>query len=194
MSKKKLESTFINMVGILTLVTLISAAALGSIFNLTKDRIAAAKEAKKLKAIQEVVLEGFDNSPGNDMFKIQTPKGDELECFPARTNGNITSVAVKTYTKMGFSGNIALMVGFLRDGTIHNISVLEQKETPGLGTKITGKRFLAQFKGQNPKDLILKVKQDGGDIDAITAATISSRAFCDAVDRAYKSYATHSKL
>jgi electron transport complex protein RnfG len=77
------------------------------------------------------------------------------------------------------------MAGFRPDGTIINISVLEQKETPGLGTKMTEPGFKDQFNEKNPAEFQLKVKKDGGPVDAITAATISSRAFCDAVQRAY---------
>jgi len=97
-------------------------------------------------------------------------------------------VAINTFTNEGFSGNIELMVGFLEDGTIYNTAVLSHKETPGLGDKMDKKKsnFPDQFSGKNPAEFNLKVKKDGGDVDAITAATISSRAFCDALTRAYK--------
>jgi electron transport complex protein RnfG len=77
------------------------------------------------------------------------------------------------------------MAGFKPDGTIFNIAVLEHKETPGLGTKMSEPSFKDQFMEKNPSDFLLIVKNDGGPVDAITAATISSRAFCDAVQRAY---------
>lgn len=79
------------------------------------------------------------------------------------------------------------MVGFLPDGTIHNTAVLEHKETPGLGDKMDIRKapWSEQFRGKNPAEYRLQVRKDGGDVDAITAATISSRAFCDAVQRAY---------
>jgi electron transport complex protein RnfG len=63
--------------------------------------------------------------------------------------------------------------------------VLSHKETPGLGTKMTEPRFSSQFLGKNPEDFTLKVKKDGGQVDAITAATVSSRAYCDAIQRAF---------
>lgn len=99
-----------------------------------------------------------------------------------------SGVAVETYTDKAFSGRFTLMVGFQPDGAISNIEVLEHKETPGLGTKMALPAFKDQFKGIKIADLPgekLKVKKDGGSVDAITAATISSRAFCDAVNRAY---------
>lgn len=191
MAKKKLESNFVNMVLVLFVVCMVSSLLLGSVYNITKERISRAKEAKKLKAVKEVVLSGYDNLPNKDIFNLMSEEGDSLECYPAKSGEEITSVAIKTHTKMGFSGHISLMVGFLPDGTIHKISVIEQAETPGLGTKIAGAQFQKQFEGKDPSNFKLKVKKDGGDVDAITAATISSRAFCDAVDRAYKAYMKH---
>ena len=86
------------------------------------------------------------------------------------------------------------MVGFLPDGTIRNISVLEHAETPGLGDKMEKKKssWSEQFNGKNPESYKLQVTKDGGSVDAITAATISSRAYADAVDRAYKAYKKNS--
>jgi electron transport complex protein RnfG len=119
------------------------------------------------------------------MFKLPTDEGDSLEIYPAKKDSIIVGYAVNTNTNKGFSGNISLMAGFKPDGTIINISVLDQKETPGLGTKMAEPLFKDQFNDKNPSEFSLKVKKDGGPVDAISAATISSRAFCDAVQRAY---------
>lgn len=180
----KAESTLKNMILSLTLIALVSSAGLGFVYELTKEPIALSALNKKLGAIREVVPE-FTNDPNAEMFRLPTGEGDTLDIFPAKNNGEIVGYAVNTYTSKGFSGNISLMVGFKPDGTIINISVLEQKETPGLGTKMTEPGFRSQFLGKNPGEFILKVKKDGGEVDGITAATISSRAFCDAVQRAY---------
>jgi electron transport complex protein RnfG len=124
-----------------------------------------------------------------DMYKVAAPDAsDSLEFYPATENGKNVGVAVKTFSKNGYGGRIDLMVGFTPEGKINKISVLDQKETPGLGTKMTDSVFKNQFDGVNPEQFKLKVKKDGGDVDAITAATISSRAFCDAVEKAYKIY------
>ena len=90
--------------------------------------------------------------------------------------------AVKTTTN-GFGGALTLMVGVLPDGTVYNTSVLEHSETPGLGAKCTEEEsfFRTQFKGFRGR---LAVKKDGGDLDAITASTITSRAFTLAVKQA----------
>ena len=180
----KTESTFKNMALSLTLIALVSSALLGFVYEFTKEPIALSNLNKKLNAIKQVVPE-FTNNPNDEMFRLATGEGDSLEIYPAKKDDVIVGYAVNTYTSKGFSGNISLMAGFRPDGTIINISVLEQKETPGLGTKMTEPGFKDQFNEKNPAEFKLKVKKDGGPVDAITAATISSRAFCDAVQRAY---------
>jgi electron transport complex protein RnfG len=180
----KTESTFKNMVLSLTLISLGASACLGFVYVMTKEPIELSLLNKKLNAIREVVPE-FTNNPNEEMFRLPTGEGDSLDIYPAKKDAEIIGYAVNTYTKTGFAGNISLMAGFKPDGTIINISVLEQKETPGLGTKMTESGFKDQFNNKNPSEFILKVKKDGGPVDAITSATISSRAFCDAVQRAY---------
>jgi electron transport complex protein RnfG len=190
MAKK--ESTFTSMVFTLFLVTLIASAALALVYEVTKGPIAEAKRIKKMNAIAEVVPE-FNNDPGSEVLKLGTGK-DTLYFYQARQEDALSGIAVETYTYLGFSGLVKLMVGFLPDGSIHNISVLEHTETPGLGDKMirsksldkaSGLSWSSQFEGKHPKDFRMRVKQDDGDVDAITAATITSRAFCDAVQRAY---------
>ncbi|MCX6328159.1 MAG: RnfABCDGE type electron transport complex subunit G [Bacteroidia bacterium] len=180
----KTESTFKNMVLSLTLISLGASACLGFVYELTKEPIALSVLNKKLDAIRQVVPE-FTNNPNEEMYRLPTGEGDSLDIYPAKKDGQIVGYAVSTYSKTAFSGNISLMAGFKPDGTILNIKVLEQKETPGLGTKMTEHGFKDQFNNKNPAQFHLKVKKDGGQVDAITAATISSRAFCDAVQRAY---------
>jgi len=181
----KTESTLRNMLLSLTLISLCASASLGVVHRLTKEPIEISKLNKKLNAIKQVVPE-FNNNPNNEMYRLPTPEGDSLEIYPATKDGEPVGFAVRTYSEKGFSGNIWLMAGFKPDGTIVNVSVLEHKETPGLGTKMTEAAFKDQFIDKNPGATRLKVRKDGGDIDAITAATISSRAFCDAVDRAFE--------
>jgi electron transport complex protein RnfG len=180
----KTESTFRNMVLSLTLISLAASACLGFVYEFTKKPIELSNLNKKLEAIKQVVPE-FNNNPYEEMYKLPTGEGDSLDIYPAKKDEVVVGYAVNTFTRNGFSGNITLMTGFNPDGTIVNITVLEQKETPGLGTKMSEPKFRDQFIQKNPSDFSLKVKKDGGPVDAITAATISSRAFCDAVQRAY---------
>ena len=184
MGSKK-ESTFINMVITLLVITAVSAGVLGGVYVLTKEPIAIAKRKKQEQAIK-LVLPEFDN-----LKSVKVPSydgGDSLLFTYARKNGKIVGVAVNSYTEKGFAGRIDIMVGLLPDGTINNTAILAHKETPGLGSKMSSPEFKDQFMGKNPATFTLKVAKDKGDVDAITAATISSRAFCDAVDRAYKTF------
>jgi len=189
----KMQSTLKNMVLSLTLISLCASAALGFVYEFTKEPIEISLLNKKLDAIKQVVPE-FTNNPNDDMFMLPTGEGDSLEVYPAKKGEEIVGYAIKSYTEKGFSGHIGFMIGFKPDGTIYNISILEQKETPGLGTKMVPEgtpekpSFKDQFKDKNPATFALKVKKDGGPVDAITAATISSRAFCDGVQRAYNAF------
>ena len=180
----KTESTFKNMLLSLTLISLGASAALGYVYEFTKGPIELSILNKKLDAIKNVVPD-FTNNPNEEMYKLPSGDGDSLEVYPARKDGELIGVAVKTFSKKGYSGMISLMAGFKPDGTIINITILEQKETPGLGTKMGEPGFKDQFIGKNPNEFKLKVKKDGGKVDAITAATISSRAFCEAIQKAH---------
>ena len=183
---KKLESTFTNMVVVLFTVTLIASATVGYVHDLTAGEIEKAKQEKQENAIRQVIPGEFDNNPNAESWKKETD-GGTLEFYPAKSNGKLIGTAVKTFTNNGFGGQIWLMVGFYPDGTIYNYSVLEHKETPGLGSKMDlwfTKDGKGNITGKKPGTTGLKVSKDGGDIDAITAATISSRAFLDAINRA----------
>jgi electron transport complex protein RnfG len=180
----KIESSFKNMVLSLTLISLVASAALGTIYEFTKGPIELSNLNKQIEAIKQVVPD-FNNNPYDDVIQIPTGEGDFLDVYPAKMNGNIVGYAVNTYTNKGFSGEIRLMAGFKADGTIYDITVLQHSETPGLGSKINDPGFKDQFKDMNLAGIVLKVKQDGGQVDAITAATISARAFCEAIQRAY---------
>lgn len=181
---QKLSSTLTNMILSLTIISIIMAIALGFVYEKTKAPIEKGQQAKITNAIAEV-LPTFDNDPTKEMTKIE---GEDLIVYKATKGGQWVGSAVKTYSPKGFAGKIVLMVGFLPDGTINNISVVEQKETPGLGTKMKEPKFKDQFNKKNPESFNITVKKDGGDVDAITASTISSRAFCDAVNRAFEAF------
>ena len=186
MSQKK--DTFINMLVSLFVITIISGFSLGYVNDLTVGPKAKAKLEKKVNALK-LVLPTFDNNPVEDvvLVKVENVK-DSVEVFPAYEGNNFVGAAIIGSSEKGFSGLVKIMVGFTPDGTIENIVVLEQKETPGLGTKMKGEKFLAQFRTKNPATYNLKVAKDGGDVDALTGATISSRAFGGAVEMAYSEF------
>jgi len=169
----------------LAVVTLVAAGLLGSVYALTKEPIRLAELKKKNDAIS-VVVPGFDNEPSAEVQKLPLD-GDTLYFYTARKGEQVLGTAVETFTNSGFSGEIKLMVGFKDDGSITDIAVVKHAETPGLGDKMEiGKSdFHVQFQGKDPRSFQLAVRKDRGDVDAITASTITSRAYCEAVQRAY---------
>ena len=175
------------MVLVLTLVCLGASAAVAVVYAVTKDPISAAEVAKKNNAIKEVIPE-FDNNPYEEALDIiadlSVPEKTN-KVYPAKKGGEIVGYAVESTTTKGFGGPFTIMVGFTPDGAVYNTSVISHSETPGLGAKITDSqsKFITQWNGKNLVDgsVNLAVRKDGGDIDAITASTISSRAFCDAM-------------
>lgn len=184
----KRESTFINMALALFMITAVAGLALASVYSVTEGPIAVSQQTKINNAIKMVIPE-FETMADTSLMPASGK--DSIKVYKLSKGTENTGYAVMTYTDNGFSGRFTLMVGFTPDGAISNIEVLEHKETPGLGTKMALPAFKDQFKGLKLADLPgneLKVKKDGGTVDAITAATISSRGFCDAVNRAYSTY------
>ena len=153
---EKLQSSFKNMVLSLVIISVVAAGALAGVYILTLERINAQKAAKQ-EAARLAVLNGQEG------FAVET--------------------AVD-----GFGGQFRVMVGFDSEGNILGYEILEHQETPGLGSHMEHWFKNADKPGQNiigRKGGALVVSKDGGDVDAITAATISSRAFLKAVNQAY---------
>lgn len=175
-----MKSTLINMVAVLFTITLIASAGVGAVNMITVEPIAAAKAAATEAALGEV-LPAFDATETTELTIDDMP----IKVYTAKQGEEVVGYAVETMTKSGFSGVVKLMVGFLNDGTINNVNVLQQAETPGLGTKMCdeGNPLLAGVQGKEATGTF-KVTKDGGEVDALTAATISSRAYLDAVNRA----------
>ncbi|CDC96886.1 electron transport complex RnfABCDGE type E subunit [Alistipes sp. CAG:268] len=178
------------MTAVLFGITLVASAGVGVVNMITIEPIAAAKAAATTAALSEV-LPPFDETATEQMTIDELP----ITVYTATKDGEVSGYAVESMTKQGFNGVVRLMVGFTPDGTIYNVNVLEQAETPGLGTKMAdeGNPLLGSVKGQNPaeKKLVdgrLAVTKDGGDVDVLTAATISSRAWVDAINRAWSAY------
>ena len=183
MSQKK--SSFFNMTLTLFVITLVAGTSLGFVNDLTIGPKAKAKLERKVNALKEV-LAAFDNNPVEDVVKIKSDRAkDSIEIYPGFSGENVTGIAVVGSSENGYSGLVKIMVGFNPDKTIKNIVVLEQKETPGLGTKMKDDKFIRQFRGKDPSSFKLQVAKDGGDVDALTGATITTRAFCEAAQLAY---------
>lgn len=180
---------FIVPVATLVIIAVVSAFVLGYVHQVTLEPIQQAKDNQELAAIAEVVND-FDNNPFAEKMVITTKnKKHKLIMYPARKDGSLNSVAIKTYTNTGFGGRVELMAGFNVDGSIKSFKIISSHETPGLGSKVDEPKFKEQFSGFHPQKQILKVRQDGGDVDAVTAATISSRAVLKAIERAFDAFA-----
>lgn len=179
------KESLLRLVVVLTAIALVAGLALTGVYALTKEPIETAQAAKKLEALN-LVLPGFKGEI-KDITTKDADGEDILVHLAVNPDGSLFGAGVETYTKKAFAGRFDLMVGFDNTGTILNTEVIKAGETPGLGDKINKDKsnFALQFSNRNPKDFKLVVKKDGGDVDAITAATISSRAYCDAVQRAY---------
>lgn len=179
-----LESTVRNMFVSLTVICLVCSALLGGAYAITKDKIDEAEINKQNEAIARVVPE-FDNIPSEEVFEVEL-EGKKYAVYPAKLSGEVVGYAINT-SATGFSGPVVIMVGITAEGRIFNTVPVSHAETPGLGAKISeeGNPFVEQFKDMDPSATVLKVKKDGGDIDAITASTITSRAYTAAVESAW---------
>ena len=173
-------STLKNMALCLSAVCLICSAVVGGAYVVTANPIAEAAQAKTTASIA-AVLPAFEGTP--EVGNIQVD-GVDYTYYKADDAG----YAIISTTS-GFGGALTLMVGINDDGEIHNTTVLSHSETPGLGAKCTtDEHFMAQFRGFDPDEKSLLVKKDGGDLDAITASTITSRAYAKAVANAVAVY------
>lgn len=187
-----MKSTLTNMVLSLGIITIIAAALLAGVYTITEAPIKAAQLNKQIEAIK-AVTPAFDNDPVNESMEI-TPQGESVpvKVFPAKMGGKLVGAAVESYSSQGFSGDIKLIYGFDTEGNITGYAVMQHAEAPGLGAKMDewfrspeGRRSVI---GLNPSTSNLTVSKDGGDVDAITAATITSRAFLDALSRAANAF------
>ena len=190
---KKLESSLLNMVLVLTGVAIIMGAILAWVNSITSGPIADQKEKALADGIKAVMVCDDLTVSSTDTVKQTDSKGKELSFVIYHiqdTNNQNIGAAVES-TSDGFGGKLRVLVGFNPDGMILGYTLLEHAETPGLGAK-ADKWFQADGKGSSIIGLTpaepLVVSKDGGQVDAITASTITSRAFLKAVNNAYNAY------
>ena len=178
----KLESTFKNMVLSLVIISMVAAGALAGVYILTEKNIALQEAQKQQAAILAVLPEGCTVAEPEEV--------EGLTIYKAFKDDQWIATAVET-SEVGFDGPQVIMVGLDADGSVLDYVVLKQTETPGLGAHIdhwfkdaVGNRSIIGKKAG-----ALAVNKDGGEVDAITAATISSRAFLKAINKAYNAIA-----
>jgi Na+-translocating ferredoxin:NAD+ oxidoreductase subunit G len=190
----------------LALIASVAAALLGGVYLLTQEPIEAALQAKTNAALGEV-LPAFNNRPGEETERI-----DGVTFYIGRTDGKISGIAGETVTPKGYNGNITVLAGLTPDGTITTVLVTRQAETPGLGTVVCERKrqktlsglikgeketglppnpVLDQFSGMKAEEAPWRVKKDGGQIDAVTGATVTSRAVTEAVTAIADTFARH---
>jgi len=188
---KKLESSLLNMVLVLTGVAVVMGAILAYVNHLTEGPIAQQKTKALADGIKTVMV-CDDIVVANTDTVRQEVNGKELTYIIYQTQDaqqQALGAAVESTTG-GFGGDLKVLVGFDTEGKILGYTLLEHAETPGLGAK-ADKWFQKGEKGdiigKNPVEP-LTVSKDGGQVDAITASTITSRAFLLAVNNAYNAY------
>ncbi len=189
---KKLESTITNMVLVLVGVALITGGILAYVNHVTEEPIRLQSQKTLSDGIKSV-MGGVELSVAKDDTVKQTVAGKELTFVIHETVGTDKQplgAAVESTTG-GFGGDLKVLVGFDTDGKILGYTILQHSETPGLGAK-ADKWFQQEGKGciigKHPETDNLTVTKDGGTVDAITASTITSRAFLLAVNQAYQAY------
>lgn len=188
---KKAESSLKNMLLSLTIIALVASLALALVNNVTKGPIEKVNQEKIANAVAKV-LPAYD-SYSVDTVSVETPKGEAQMVRYTAVNaaGELVGKAVESFDDNGFGGRLSAMVGFDAEGNISGYEVLASAETPGLGAKADQwfqKGGKGDVIGKNPSTDDLTVKKDGGQVDAITGSTITSRAFCRLVATAYNAF------
>lgn len=182
MESSKKEGGIVQLVAVLGLITLFCALLLGLINGMTADKIVQNNIDKRNTAMEEII-------PGAAFEDLNTivpaPDKDTPEIsgvYKATIDGDAVGYCLEVKPK-GFGGALTLIVGIRADGTVAGAKVTAHGETPGLGAKSQDAEWIAQYVGQ-PADGSIAVNKDGGSINAITGATITSRAVTKGVNTA----------
>lgn len=182
---KKLESSLKNMALVLTAISVVAGGALAYVNKVTEGPIAEINAKNLQEGIKKVIL----GNQGGDLQVGEPVEADGYTLYKTDRGTAVKAVA------NGFGGPLEVLVGFDEAGNILGYTILATVETPGLGVKADTwfqKGGKGDIIGKNPGQKELLVTKDGGDIDAITASTITSRAFLNAVNQAYKAFMGNS--
>jgi electron transport complex protein RnfG len=171
----------IQMIVVLTGISTVCGLALSSIRNMTAERI----ENQVLMNVQgpkvKLVLEGADNDLVGDRKKIKI-KGEDILLFIGKKKGKPWGIAYETMSK-GFGGEMKVMVGYdLQKHKLTGVQIIEHKETPGVGARVTENQFTKQFKGLDI-NINFATKKDGGEIDGVSGASYSSLGVSEAIKK-----------
>ena len=188
----------VKMILVLTLISGLASLGLSAFNAHTMPFIQENERQYTLRSIKKAIpgtdkpnpcaetAPGFDNRPDQDAVCVQG-----TTVYRGRHNGELKGVAVVAQGDKAYSGTITCLIGLSLDGKVTGVEVLKHAETPGLGAKIEACSWRRQLVGKGPADMVWKVVKDGGDVDQISGATISSRSMIDAVEKAQAVLATH---
>jgi electron transport complex protein RnfG len=178
----------VRMVVTLVVISLLAGLVLAVTNKATKEPIEKARKAELESGLKKV-LPPTDNNLLETTFSTNLG-GREWTFYIGKYKGQYVGSAAKSYSDNGYGGRIEVIIGITTGVTIHAVSILKSNETPGLGSKVTESDFLNQFKGRRCEQDTkwISIKKDGGEIQAITGATISSRAVTEAIKKAVDAY------
>ncbi len=185
------NSNISRLVIVLTAICVVAALALSAVYDVTKEPIKEQIRLARLRAIK-AVLPAYDNKPDQETQQTVTGKDRQgkdrvLIFYKASKEGQPVGTAFSVNEK-GFGGEITVMMGVDQQSVITGVEILLHKETPGLGAKIEEEGFRRQFVGKSLLSSKIALKKDGGDLDQITGASISSRAVAKAVKKGLTLY------
>ncbi len=178
-------ASILRMIAVLSLL----CASSGFLLSYLKMTTAGRIEEQVLTYVQgpalATVFPDAENAPLTERYAFTLPDGRNVMVFPARKDGKLYGVAMEN-SAPGFGGDINVITGFdaTRDVLI-GIGITTMKETPGIGTQVSNPSFTGQFAGTH---LPVALSSNGGSIDAISGATISSTGVVDAVAKATEDY------
>ena len=185
---------------ILTLITVIAGTALGVVYEITKSPIAAAQEAATQEAYQEVFSdaeafvdhEGFDAEAASALVQEAGYEDDDIEaCVDALdADGNVLGYVITVTSHAGYGGDITFSMGVTLDGVMNGYSITSISETAGLGMKAKESSFADQFKNivSNVYEVVKTAPSSDTEIQAISGATITSKAMTNAVNAGFVYY------
>lgn len=191
-----------KMIIVLTAISGLAGLGLSAMNNLTEPLVKENIRLFTLASINTVMPDSktpdpckksapsFNNSPDSDAICV-----DGAIVYRGRSGENITGLAIKTIGDNAYSGTITVLVGLrMSDGMLMGYKVLNHAETPGLGTGMTKCEFKKQMVGQKPDDINWSVAKDGGDIDQLSGATITTRSVINAIEKAQKIWSSNKEL
>jgi electron transport complex protein RnfG len=186
----------------LGVVAAVASGCLSLVYTSTAGAISINQQKRTNEALQQV-LPAFDNIPADETVMLESAKGWPIRFYVARQGDEQVGFAGEVVTPEGFSGDVTVMVGLDAEGSVRKVIVTKHTETPGLGTAITDRKrqkkitdffgekieieglpennWLDQYDGRKANASEWSVVKDGGDVDAKTGATVTSRAVCGAV-------------